>query len=210
MCELFHSGREFPLVGRTWRSDLTQTEKEWGMLTLVNIDLLLPRMLSALWWEIRRHLHVILSQQGKLPLFTFLQWCLLLIAIIVVVWLRPLSVFCMLGALFYGFWAQRLSVLCRFIHLCSSCVHELNLLLSFWYCCVSRWDPHIGRISRDSPPYSDIIFPFSLHSLTQKHTDGYSSFIPTQPQKLVSGRIWTCVTITLSHLSHCGWFPWRL
>lgn len=64
---LMRSGREFPLAGGTRSSDLTAAplnppeQKEWGRLTLVNIDLLLPPalprlLLSTLWCEIRRHI----------------------------------------------------------------------------------------------------------------------------------------------------------
>lgn len=76
------SSREFPQAGGTRRSDLSatlkpsQTEKERGRLTLVNIDLLLPPILpglplSALWWEIKGHVHTRALKQIKLPLCSF-------------------------------------------------------------------------------------------------------------------------------------------
>lgn len=95
------SCREFPLAGGTRRSDLTttlkpsQTEKERGKLTLVNIDLLLPPilpglLLSALWREIRGHIHThVLRKKNQTSALQFFlsSWCFLEIVIFTVAYL---------------------------------------------------------------------------------------------------------------------------
>lgn len=216
------SCREFPLVRRTQRSDLatlpkpSQTEKEWGRLTLVNIDLLLPPilpglLLSALWWVIRRHIHTHVLTETNLPLQFSSSWCFLQIVIFMVSLTRPSRVSCMLRPLcllcFYDFCASRFNV---HINVCpglSICAYSWTGLQP-----VALIGPCVSLASGVSPYQQDFQgFPsiswhctslFPSHTHAETHTRAHIKRVTHHWHKL-RGREWKN-----TNLCHDHWVMW--